>query len=179
MATMNDVARAAGVSTSTVSYVLSGKRTISPDTRAQVLAAIEKLGYSPHAGARALASNRSNVLGLMVPLREDVNVSVVMQFVSAVVTTARTFEQDVLLLTQDDIDGIARVMSQSIVDGMIMMDIEAKDPRVPLLAKMRKPAVLIGLPDDAQGLSCVISTSPRHPECPSATWWTWAIGEWR
>src|SRR5574337_223279 len=100
MATMNDVARAAGVSTSTVSYVLSGKRTISPDTRAQVLAAIEKLGYSPHAGARALASNRSNVLGLMVPLREDVNVSVVMQFVSAVVTTARTFEQDVLLLTQ-------------------------------------------------------------------------------
>ncbi|MHA7175228.1 LacI family DNA-binding transcriptional regulator [Arthrobacter sp. Sr24] len=155
MATMNDVARAAGVSTSTVSYVLSGKRTISPDTRAQVLAAIEKLGYSPHAGARALASNRSNVLGLMVPLREDVNVSVVMQFVSAVVTTARTFEQDVLLLTQDDIAGIERVMSQSIVDGMIMMDIEAKDPRVPLLAKMRKPSVLIGLPDDAQGLSCV------------------------
>lgn len=155
MATMNDVARAAGVSTSTVSYVLSGKRTISPDTRAQVLAAIEKLGYSPHAGARALASNRSNVLGLMVPLREDVNVSVVMQFVSAVVTTARTFEQDVLLLTQDDVAGIDRVLSQSIVDGMIMMDIEAKDPRVPLLAKMRKPAVLIGLPDDAQGLSCV------------------------
>lgn len=155
MATMNDVARAAGVSTSTVSYVLSGKRTISADTRAQVLAAIEKLGYSPHAGARALASNRSNVLGLMVPLREDVNVNVVMQFVSAVVTTARTYEQDVLLLTQDDTDGIARVMSQSIVDGMIMMDIEAKDPRVPLLTKMRKPSVLIGVPDDAQGLSCV------------------------
>ncbi|POH57359.1 LacI family DNA-binding transcriptional regulator [Arthrobacter glacialis] len=155
MATMNDVARAAGVSTSTVSYVLSGKRTISADTRNQVLAAIEKLGYSPHAGARALASNRSNVLGLVVPLRDDVNVSVVMQFVAAVVTTARNFEQDVLLLTQDDIGGIERVTSQSVVDGLVMMDIEARDPRIPLLAKMRKPAVLIGVPDDAHGLSCV------------------------
>lgn len=155
MATMNDVARVAGVSTSTVSYVLSGKRAISAETRHQVLAAIEKLGYSPHAGARALASNRSNVLGLMVPLRADVNVSVVMQFVTAVVTTARTFEQDVLLLTQDDIGGIERVTSQSIVDGLLMMDVEAKDPRIPLLVKMRKPAVLIGVPDDSFGLSCV------------------------
>lgn len=155
MATMNDVARAAGVSTSTVSYVLSGKRTISADTRNEVLAAIEKLGYSPHAGARALASNRSNVLGLVVPLRADVNVSVVMQFVAAVVTTARTFEQDVLLLTQDDVGGIERVVSQSVVDGLVMMDIEAKDPRIPLLAKLGKPAVLIGVPDDAFGISCV------------------------
>lgn len=155
MATMNDVAKAAGVSTSTVSYVLSGKRSISAHTRHQVLSAIDKLGYSPHAGARALASNRSNVLGLMVPLREDVNVSVVMQFVAAVVTTARSFDQDVLLLTQDDIGGIERVTSQSIVDGLVMMDIEAMDPRIPLLAKLRKPAVLIGVPDDACGISCV------------------------
>lgn len=155
MATMNDVARAAGVSTSTVSYVLSGKRTISEETREQVLAAIRKLDYSPHSGARSLASSRSNVLGLMVPLRADVNVSVIMQFVAGVVTTARDFNQDVLLLTQDDADGIHRVTSQSIVDGLLMMDIEARDPRIPQLAKLRKPAVLIGFPDDPQGLSCV------------------------
>lgn len=155
MATMNDVAREAGVSLSTVSYVLSGKRTISGETRQAVLDAIRKLDYSPHSGARALASNRSNVLGLMAPLRADVNVSVVMQFVAAVVTTARTFNQDVLLLTQDDAGGLERVTSQSTVDGLVMMDIEAQDARIPLLASLRKPAVLIGLPDDPQGLSCV------------------------
>lgn len=155
MATMNDVARTAGVSLSTVSYVLSGKRTISEETRQAVLEAIRKLNYSPHSGARALASNRSNVLGLMAPLRADVNVSVVMQFVAAVVTTARTFNQDVLLLTQDDAGGLERVTSQSMVDGLLMMDIEARDTRIPLLAKLRKPAVLIGLPDDPHGLSCV------------------------
>lgn len=155
MPTMSDVARAAGVSASTVSYVLSGKRSISGETRRQVQEAITRLGYSPHAGARSLASNRSNVLGLMAPLRADVNVSVVMQFVAAVVSAAREFDQDVLLLTQDDAEGIERVTSQSMVDGLIMMDIEAADPRIPRLAKLRKPAVLIGLPDDAQGLSCV------------------------
>lgn len=152
---MNDVAREAGVSLSTVSYVLSGKRTISEETRLAVQEAIRKLNYSPHSGARALASNRSNVLGLMAPLRADVNVSVVMQFVAAVVTTARTYNQDVLLLTQDDAGGLERVTSQSMVDGLLMMDIEARDARIPRLAKLRKPAVLIGLPNDPQGLSCV------------------------
>ena len=155
MATINDVARAAGVSTSTVSYVLSGKRPISGPTRVRVERTILKLGYRPHAGARALASKSTNVLALMAPLRIDVNVSVIMQFVAGVVTTARTFEYDVLLLTQDDATGLRRVGDGSMVDALIMMDIEADDPRVPILAGLRQPAVLIGLPANPAGLSCV------------------------
>jgi DNA-binding LacI/PurR family transcriptional regulator len=62
MVTLADVARQAGVSASTVSYVLSGKRSISRGTRERVQRAIADLNYHPHAGARALASNRSNVL---------------------------------------------------------------------------------------------------------------------
>ncbi|TLM82499.1 LacI family DNA-binding transcriptional regulator [Pseudarthrobacter sp. NamE5] len=154
-ATISDVAKEAGVSTSTVSYVMSGNRPISKETRDIVEAAMRKLKYSPRSSARALASSRSNVLGLVVPLRADVNVGVVMQFVTAVVTTARSFNQDVLLLTQDDAGSIERVTSQSMVDGLVMMDIEARDPRIPVLARLDKPAVLIGMPDDPRGLSCV------------------------
>lgn len=154
-ATISDVAKEAGVSTSTVSYVMSGNRPISQETRDVVEAAMRRLKYSPRSSARALASSRSNVLGLVVPLRADVNVGVVMQFVTAVVTTARTHNQDVLLLTQDDAGSIERVTSQSMVDGLVMMDIEARDPRIPLLARLQKPAVLIGMPDDPRGLSCV------------------------
>ena len=84
MATISDVARAAGVSISTVSYVLSGRRPISPETRARVEAAIAELNYHPHAGARALASSRTNALALVAPLRADINVPVIMQFVTAV-----------------------------------------------------------------------------------------------
>ena len=57
MATIADVASHAGVSMSTVSYVLSGKRPISEETRQRVEEAIRELGYRPHAGARALASS--------------------------------------------------------------------------------------------------------------------------
>src|SRR4051794_21233185 len=98
MATIADVARKAGVSASPVSYVLSGKRSISPDTARRVHQAIDALGYHPHAGARALASSRSNVLALMVPLRSETYVPVVMEIVTAVVSTAREYDQDVLLL---------------------------------------------------------------------------------
>src|ERR671916_158444 len=62
MVTITDVARHAGVAVSTVSYVLSGKRAISPTTRERVLASIDLLGYHPHAGARALASRRAHVI---------------------------------------------------------------------------------------------------------------------
>ncbi|MFD7308916.1 LacI family DNA-binding transcriptional regulator [Promicromonospora sp. NPDC059942] len=155
MATIDDVARTAGVSTSTVSYVLSGKRPISAPTRARVERAIEKLGYRPHAGARALASARTNVIALMAPLRVGVNVPVIMQFVAGVVTRARDFDHDVLLLTQDDVSGLDRVTGGSMVDALVMMDIEADDPRVPLVAAAKQPTVLIGLPQDPEGLSCV------------------------
>ena len=155
MATIDDVARTAGVSTSTVSYVLSGKRPISAPTRARVERAIEKLGYRPHAGARALASARTNVIALMAPLRVGVSVPVIMQFVAGVVTRARDFDHDVLLLTQDDVSGLDRVTGGSMVDALVMMDIEADDPRVPLVAAAKQPTVLIGLPQDPEGLSCV------------------------
>ncbi|WP_125774356.1 LacI family DNA-binding transcriptional regulator [Antribacter gilvus] len=155
MATIDDVARAAGVSASTVSYVLSGKRKISGPTRSRVEQAIAELGYRPHAGARALASSRTNVIALMAPLRVGVDVHVIMQFVAGVVTRARDFDHDVLLLTQDDLGGLDRVTSGSMVDALVMMDVEAVDPRVPLLASQRQPAVLIGLPQDPAGLSCV------------------------
>src|SRR4051794_31786511 len=79
--TIADVAREAGVSTSTVSYVLSGKRTISAATRARVQEASTRLGYRPNQRARALASSRSRVIALVVPLRPEVDVAVVMQFV--------------------------------------------------------------------------------------------------
>lgn len=156
MATIADVARAAGVSTSTVSYVLSGRRPISAATRSRVEASIAKLGYRPHAGARALASNRTNVLALVAPLRTDINVPVIMQFVTSVVTAARTYDHDVLLLTKDEgADGLKRVAGAAMVDGLIVMDVEVDDVRVPVLRGLRQPSVLIGLPARTGGLSCV------------------------
>ncbi|OLF12182.1 LacI family transcriptional regulator [Actinophytocola xinjiangensis] len=156
VAKIEDVARHAGVAPSTVSYVLSGKRSITERTRQRVLRSIEELGYQPHAGARALASNRSNVVALVVPLRTGIHVPVIMRFATSVVTAAREHDHDVLLLTQNEgVAGLRRVAGTSLVDAIIVMDVELDDERVPVLRDLRLPAVLIGFPAQAQDLTCI------------------------
>jgi len=65
--TIDDVARAAGVSTATVSRALNQPHSVRPALRAKVLAAVDKLGYVAHAGARALSLKRSGTVGAVVP----------------------------------------------------------------------------------------------------------------
>lgn len=63
-----DVARLAGTSPAVVSYVLNGgPRSVAPETRARVLAAVEELGYRPNGVARSLRMNTTMTLGLVVP----------------------------------------------------------------------------------------------------------------
>ena len=62
---MADVGRLAGVSHQTVSRVLNGNRHVRPETRRRVLAAMDELGYRPNLTARALATGRSNTLGVV------------------------------------------------------------------------------------------------------------------
>lgn len=153
---ITDVAQLAGVSSSTVSYVLSGKRPISKETADRVKRAISELRYRPHAGARALAQGRSNVLALVVPLRAGQNVTVLMEFAAAVVKRARAADYDVLLLTHDEgVAGLQRVASSAMADAFIVMDVQYNDPRVPVLMALDQPAVLIGVPNRPVGLSCV------------------------
>lgn len=156
MVKITDVARHAGVSPSTVSYALSGKRPISEETRRRVEEAARTLGYRPHAGARALASSRSNVLALVVPLRAGIHVPVVMQFAVSVVTAARRHDHDVLLLTQEEgEEGLRRVADTALVDALILMDVQLHDPRLPLLRSLDRPSVMIGFPLEADGLTCI------------------------
>ena len=68
--TLKDVAELAGVSAATVSYVLSGKRTISEETKARVLEAIEQLDYVPDLTARGLSMRESKLIGVVVPQTE-------------------------------------------------------------------------------------------------------------
>jgi LacI family transcriptional regulator len=156
MVTISDVARHAGVAVSTVSYVLSGKRAISATTRQRVLASIGQLGYHPHAGARALASRRSNVIAMVLPLRSGMHLPVVMELVTAVVTAARQFGHDVLLMTADEGPaGLRRIAASAMADGVLIMDVEMSDARVPTLRELERPSVLIGFPADPSGLTCV------------------------
>ncbi|MCP4933178.1 MAG: substrate-binding domain-containing protein [bacterium] len=69
--TLEDVARRAGVSTATVSRCLNTPDSVVPNTRDKVLRVVAELGYTPHFGGRALASNRSNTIGAVIPTMDN------------------------------------------------------------------------------------------------------------
>ncbi len=156
MATIVDVAEAAGVSISTVSYALSGKRTISQETRARVLKAAADLNYQPRASARMLAANRSHILAVTAPLHADTDHSVHMQFAMEVTKEAHSLGYDTLLLVHDDnMESMRRAAATALADGVVVLDVDADDARADLARSLNYPVVFIGIPKDHTGLMCV------------------------
>lgn len=156
MANITEVAEAAGVSISTVSYALSGKRPVAADTRRRIQEAVTALGYSPNAGARMLAGRRTQIFALTEPLRRDTHAPTHMQFVLATAVAARRHDYDLLLLTDEDAQaGMRRVASNGLVDAILVLDVAPDDARVALAREIPTPTVFIGVPDDHDGLVCV------------------------
>jgi DNA-binding LacI/PurR family transcriptional regulator len=156
MVTSRDVARLAGVSQSTVSYVMSGRRSISPETRRRVESAIAELAFQPNAGARALKSQRTRVIGLVVPFGPDADTSGLLPFIETIAHCAREQDHDILLVTRDEGSaGLTRLAARSLCDAVVLMDIETHDARIPVAAGLAVPVILIGLPAEPLGLPCV------------------------
>src|SRR4051812_45870435 len=140
---------------------MSGNRPISEATRRRGLDAIEALTDQPNAGARAPASQRTRVIGLMVvpvhgPDLDGVPDAGVLPFIETIASSAREHDHDVLLVTADEGSaGLRRLAGRSLCDAIVLMDVEARDERVPVAASLSVPVVLIGVPDDPAGLYCV------------------------
>lgn len=98
--TMRDVAKAADVSTATVSHVLSGAQVVSPVLRDRVHAAIESLGYSPNWAAASLRVRRSSVIAVAVP---DVTLTFFSKLVRQIEVLAAAKGYEILLAdTQEE-----------------------------------------------------------------------------
>ena len=156
MATMADVARHAGVSLSTVSYVLSGKRSISESTRVRVLSAIETTNFAPNARGQALASRRSRTIVLLFPaLAHDLG-TMNMEFVHGTLQTARERGYSVMISVSDDpYEETERAARRGFADGVLVMEVELEDPRVALLQAREFPFALIGHQRDNTGIAFV------------------------
>lgn len=162
--TITDVANAAGVSASTVSYVITGKRTISPATRRRVEETIRTLGYRRRGGS---PSPRAGVLAVAVPPLGDRQLGLEMEFFSAAAGAARELGFDLLLVTDDDgTSGLHRVTSAALADAVIVLDAGDDDPRVPVLLASGRPAVLVGAPGQYRGLaSLTLDFAPAGRGC--------------
>src|SRR6476661_2859795 len=128
---MAEIADRAGVALSTVSYVLSGKRSVSQKMRERVLAAIEELDYRPHGPARALASGASHTIALFLPSPRWQLVPVQQTFVAGVTKETSASDYGLLLSTSPaDPETIASVVEMGRADGVILMETLAHDPRI-------------------------------------------------
>jgi DNA-binding LacI/PurR family transcriptional regulator len=155
-ATMAEIAERAGVALSTVSYVLSGKRSVSEQMRERVLAAVEELDYRPHGPARALASGASHTIALFLPSPQWQLVPVQQTFVAGATQATSASDYALLLSTAaTDPETIAQLVARGRADGVILMETLRDDARIERLRSAGYPFSLIGRTDDLSGISFV------------------------
>ena len=155
-ATMAQIAERAGVALSTVSYVLSGKRSVSEQMRERVLEAVAELEYRPHGPARALASGTSRTIALFLPSPHWDLVPVQQTFVAGATQATSAADYALIISTStDDPARITRVVASGRADGVILMETLAHDARVDLLQAGGYPFTLIGRTENTDGISFV------------------------
>lgn len=151
---LEEIGRMAGVSRSTVSRVVNGEPNVSTSTARRVKAAIEETGYRPHAAARSLASNRTGVLGLVIPsaaatLFDDPYFGRLI--LGATGTTNALDTTLALFLFEQESDEnaiISRVVNPGLVDGVIVTATTIGDPVIRHLRGANMPFVVVGRPHD-------------------------------
>ncbi|GAA3908946.1 MULTISPECIES: ribose operon transcriptional repressor RbsR [Gibbsiella] len=146
MATMKDVARLAGVSTSTVSHVINNNRFVSDGVRNKVMAAVEQLNYAPSALARSLKIKQTRTIGMLVTSSNNPFYAEVVRGVER-----SCYERGYSLIlcnTEEDMARMHRSMEtllQKRVDGLLLMCTENHRP--PQDALSRYPSLPIVMMD--------------------------------
>lgn len=157
--TIDDVARAAGASTKTVSRVLNNEPNVRESMRQRVLAAVSSLNYRPLASARSLATNRSLMISLLYDNRSP---SYIMEVQAGVLEACRAqhysmMVQPLVSAAPDFVEQVEDILSRHRPDGLILTPPITDHPR--LLESLRKNAVPFASisPHHARGCIGVVS----------------------
>lgn len=148
--TSRDVARHAGVSRTTVSFVLNkvDAANISEETRARVLQAARELGYVPDAAARMLASGQSRTIGLIISHAQHIRVDAfIPQVLYGLNEISRQRGFRLLLETVDDVsepEAYIDLVHSKQIDGLVVLNPRGDDPQLARLFDQGYPLVLIG-----------------------------------
>lgn len=145
--TIKDVARAAGVSTASVSRVLTNHPATSPEMRERVLAAARDLNFRPNAVARSLRSTGTRTVGLVV---SDLLNPYFTELARAVEDTARAAGYSVIVGNADEDpaqqDHYIRILLERQVDGLIVVPTVDTSPLLREAAELNHNLVLVDRP---------------------------------
>ncbi|GAA3625802.1 LacI family DNA-binding transcriptional regulator [Microlunatus ginsengisoli] len=160
--TIKDIAARAGVSIGSVSYALNGRPGVSEATRLRVLTVAEELGWVPDNAARRLAGAQTDTVGLVLPQGTAKSLGVApwfMEFIGGVATVLAEAGYGMMMQVVAGLDAeldVYRKWSRGrLVDGVILVDLRADDPRIEAVRTLGLPAVVAGPPEVADGLTCV------------------------
>ena len=155
--TLDDVARAAGVSRATASRALTGSGPVSSKTVEKVQQAAERLSFSPNQAARALASSRTQTIALVIP--EPDSLILGDPFLSCTITGVSeafrpTDYQVILVLVRPDEPPVkaARVLRSDYVDGAIVVSQHRASHVAQIIADNDIPVVYVGRPWTGTGM---------------------------
>jgi DNA-binding LacI/PurR family transcriptional regulator len=151
--TIADVATAAGVSKTAVSFAFNNPGRLGPATLERVLEVAHELGYTPHPAARALSMRRSGTIGILIPQR--LSTVFANPFLSELIQgLGEQVEQDDLtLLLVPPLDGsLEGAIRQASVDGFISVGLSPNDSALEVLDRIGIPTVHVDSEE-----------SPSHP----------------
>ncbi|TWD80209.1 LacI family transcriptional regulator [Kribbella amoyensis] len=164
--TVRDVAKAAGVSPSTVSRVFTAPEQVQTSTRDKVIEVASRLGYRPDPTARSLRSGRTESLGLVIP---DIANPFFPPIVKAMQTRARTHGHTLLVADcdereADELETIEAIVKK--VDGLVLWASTLSDGRLRELAE-EIPLVLVnrhvpGIPELHVSLAPGVTQAAEH-----------------
>ena len=148
--TIKDVAKAAGVSPSTVTRVIQNKSTISDETKKRVRKAMKELNYHPNLNARSLVSSYTQVIGLVLP--DDSDAFYQNPFFPSVLRgiaqVASENHYAIQIATgkneKERLDAISQMVYGKRVDGLIFLYAQENDPLVNLVVDKQFPFLILG-----------------------------------
>ncbi|HEX2954324.1 MAG TPA: LacI family DNA-binding transcriptional regulator [Bacillota bacterium] len=145
MATINDVAKAAGVSVATISRVLNQSERVKPETRERILRIIEELKYAPDASAKALRSRKTNQIGVVLP---DISVMFYMELLKGIENTAMGSDYNLIICDAQNQakreQEYMKLLTEKRLDGLILINSLMEDKEIAGLAERGFPVVSIG-----------------------------------
>ncbi len=155
MPTVDDVAKAAGVSRQTVSNVLNSPGIVRETTRERVLDAIDRLGYRPHASARRLRTRKSATIAVRIdPWRDGISGIVLDRFLHQLTEQADRRGLRVMVFSADDhtdeLARIRRLREGSDIDAFVLTATTHDDERIRALTDQGVPFVAFGRPWDPE-----------------------------
>lgn len=151
--TVKDVAKKAGVATSTVSRVINDHPSISEETKKKVRKVMKDLGYVPNVTARNLGKQIASAIGIILPpldSKERLGNPFYLETIEAVNEESSTYQMSVAVASAPDfetlLENVKRMHLQKQVDGFILTYSDNHDPVIAYLYDNKIPFTLIGQP---------------------------------